>query len=122
MRDKTFREKLTTVGEKILMWIGIILCVLGIIGVFFLVYYTSPEYVNGWNDGVCRNCNTEWVYVDAVGHLRHTSYIYVCPSCGRSIECSHQPEYRNIVKPTETVIETTDETSIETSVEETNNG
>lgn len=109
-----------TIGQKILAVLGIILCIIAIIGVCILYYYSSPEYVNGWNDGVCRNCNTEWVYVDAVGHLRQTSYIYVCPSCGRSIECSHQPEYRNIAKPTE--IETISETSIETSVEETNNG
>ena len=107
-----------TFGQKVLAVLGIILCIIGIIGVFILYYYTSPDYVAGWNDGVCKYCDTEWVYVDAVGHRNWTSYIYVCPECGRSIECRHAPDYRNLVKPTETVIETTGETSIETSVEE----
>jgi hypothetical protein len=107
-----------TFGQKVLAVLGIILCIIGIIGVFILYYYTSPDYVAGWNDGVCQYCDTEWVYVDAVGHRNWTSYIYVCPSCGRSIECRHAPDYRNLVKPTETVIETTGETSMETSVEE----
>lgn len=111
-----------TIGQKILAILGIILCIIAIIGVFILYYFTSPDYVAGWNDGVCKYCDTEWVYVDAVGHRNWTSYIYVCPSCGRSIECKHAPDYRNLVKPTETVIETTGETSFEISVEGTNNG
>ena len=81
-----------TIGQKILAILGIILCIIAIIGVFILYYYTSPDYVAGWNDGVCKYCDTEWVYVDAVGHRNWTSYIYVCPSCGSMLRINSKNE------------------------------
>ena len=34
-----------------------------------------------WNNGVCAACGTSWHYIDSVGAVNYTHYIYEC-ECG----------------------------------------
>lgn len=46
----------------------------------------SCSDTNEYNDGKCPYCGGTFVYDTAVGHKYSTNYIYVCDTCGRSIE------------------------------------
>ena len=48
------------------------------------------------NDGHCPDCETEWRYVQAVGHKAETKYIWVCDRCGKSIEVNNEPDWRTV--------------------------
>ena len=42
--------------------------------------YNSPTDIQ-WNNGVCAACGTPWHYIDSVGTVNSTCYIYEC-ECG----------------------------------------
>lgn len=63
----------------------IIVLICGVI--IFLVWayntdrtYESPKDIQ-WNNGVCAACGTPWHYIDSVGTVNSTRYIYEC-ECG----------------------------------------
>lgn len=63
----------------------IIVLICGVI--IFLVWayntdrtYESPKDIQ-WNNGVCAACGTPWHYIDSVGAVNYTHYIYEC-ECG----------------------------------------
>ena len=62
----------------------------GLLVVIALMFITSCcescSDTNEYNDGKCPYCGGTFVYDTAVGHRYSTNYIYVCDTCGRSIE------------------------------------
>ena len=68
-------------------FMSIIVTVLLVAAIIFGVYRASLKHDNKlWNDGHCDVCGGTWEYEQAVGHRSATSYIYVCPGCGKRIE------------------------------------
>ena len=46
----------------------------------------ESKIVDEYNGGICKTCGGHYEYLQAVGHLGETAYIYVCDGCHRSLE------------------------------------
>lgn len=44
-----------------------------------------------YNNGYCP-CGGHYEYVESVGHMYNTTYIYSCDKCGHKIELSYSPD------------------------------
>lgn len=69
---------------KFLISIGIIFATSFLIG--FLIYCEAKANHDGWNGGLCPNCQTEWRFSGASHDRNITYYYYVCDNCGKIIE------------------------------------
>ena len=66
--------------------VTLIICTFLLIGMVVVIVnrcnktYESPEDIQ-WNHGTCAACETPWHYIDSVGAVNYTHYIYEC-ECG----------------------------------------
>lgn len=62
-------------------------CVITVIvtALLFLLVVLNEEKKSEkrWNNGICSECNIgHYEFIQAVGHLTETTYIYECDNCG----------------------------------------
>ena len=69
---------------------------IGILLLILLYILNSCISSATYNNGICSYCGGHYVYSQAVGHRYSTDYIYICDTCGRSIEVAeHYTEVNN---------------------------
>lgn len=67
--------------------VSVVISVAIICAILFGAYKVTTAYDDKlWNGGHCDICGGSWQYEQAVGHRSSTSYIYICPDCGKRIE------------------------------------
>lgn len=44
------------------------------------------DFITTYNNGICKRCGGNYRYLQAVGHIGRTTYIYVCDGCNRTLE------------------------------------
>lgn len=64
-------------------WKFFVLAILLIIAIFIMRSCISN---NLWDNGICSYCGGHYKFQQAIGHRNYTSYMYICDTCGRSIE------------------------------------
>ena len=88
-------RKLTKKGSIDVQTFMLLCFILILISCIIMIFVVSGSK-NHWNNGRCPKCNTEWRYVQAVGHQYTTGYIYVCDTCGDKIETNHEPDWKTV--------------------------
>lgn len=79
------------------VWLVILVAILIVIGLFaFAALLDKGVSDSQWNNGHCPDCETEWRYIQAVGHKSDTKYIWVCDRCGKSIEVNNEPDWKTV--------------------------
>lgn len=78
-------------------WIFIIICVTFFVCAIFFTFCDQQserkKFLKTWNYGYHITDNGKWVMSEAVGHERHTTYIYKCNKCGAWIELGAKELY-----------------------------
>lgn len=59
---------------------------LGILLLIALLFIRSCSSSVAWNNGICSYCGGHYKFQQAIGHQSYTDYMYICDTCGRSIE------------------------------------
>lgn len=60
--------------------------VLMVLLLIMLLFARSCISYNIWNNGICSYCDGHYEFQQAIGHRNYTSYMYICDTCGHSIE------------------------------------
>lgn len=51
-----------------------------------LLFVRSCSSNTAWNNGICPYCGGHYKFHQAIGHQITTDYLYICDTCGHSIE------------------------------------
>lgn len=57
-----------------------------------LLFVRSCSSNTAWNNGICPYCGGHYKFHQAIGHQITTDYLYICDTCGNSIEVDHYME------------------------------
>ena len=57
-----------------------------------LLFVRSCSSNTAWNNGICPYCGGHYKFIQAIGHQITTDYLYICDTCGNSIEIDHYRE------------------------------
>lgn len=79
--------------KDIIIYIATILAIFILaIGVLLLCVKCAKQNSEAkYNNGYC-SCGGHYEYVESVGHMYNTTYIYYCDKCGHKIELSYLPD------------------------------
>lgn len=71
--------------KKVLGYVVVVLVVLGLMVCSTLLAANSDN--KKWNNGICIECGIgNYEYVEAIGHYKHTTYLYKCSNCNHKVE------------------------------------
>lgn len=70
-------------------WIFLVILILLLVALLFIRSCSSNT---AWNNGICPYCGGHYKFHQAIGHQITTDYLYICDTCGNSIEVDHYME------------------------------
>ena len=68
---------------------AILAIIIALIILFTSIFIVDIIGEKAYNNGVCRMCGGHYTFKGIAGHAYTTEYVYICNTCGNSIEISN---------------------------------